>query len=197
MELIASIGLGLGLAAAAGFRVFVPLLALSLAARFDFIALKPELDWVGSTPALIALVVAAVVEILSYLIPIVDNLLDTIATPAAVVAGTVVMGSVLVDMAPLWTWSLAIIAGGGTAAVVQGGTVAARAASTVSTAGVANPVVGAGETVGSVGFSVLALALPVLTAIAVILLVIVVIGRAPRLIAKLRRPPRTTLPPDS
>lgn len=187
MEFLASAGLGLGLAAAAGLRVFVPLLVLNLAARFELLTLQPELGWVGSTAALVAFSMAAVIEVVSYLVPLVDNLLDTLASPAAVLAGTLVMGSVLSDLSPLWTWALAIIAGGGTAAVVQGGSVAVRAVSTTTTGGAANPVVGASETAGSVSLSVLAVALPVIAAVLVVALLVFLIATIPKLWRRRRR----------
>ena len=168
MDVLVSACLGFGLAAATGLRVFIPLLALALAARADVVTLIPSLDWIDSSAALVVFVVAAAVEVAGYLIPVVDNLLDTVATPAAVVAGTVVMASVLVDLDPLWGWSLAVIAGGGAAAAVQGTTVVARAASTATTAGGVNPALATGEAVGSAGLSALSIALPVLAALAVI-----------------------------
>ncbi len=168
MDVLVSACLGFGLAAATGLRVFIPLLALSLAARADVVTLIPSLDWIDSGGALVVFVVAAAVEVGSYLIPVVDNLLDTVATPAAAVAGTIVMASVLVDIDPLWAWSLAVIAGGGAAAAVQGTTVVARAASTATTAGAVNPALATGEAVGSAGLSLLSIAIPVLAAMAVI-----------------------------
>ncbi len=193
MEIFASVCLGFGLAAATGLRVFIPLLVLNLAARFDFVTLQPDLEWVGSTGATIAFLVAAIFEVSGYLIPFVDNLLDTVATPAAALAGTLVMGSVLTDMSPLWTWSLAIIAGGGTAAVIQGTTVAARAASTATTVGMANPAVSATETAGSVGLSFLAIAIPIITALVVVVAVAYILYKVPQLIRRMsrRRPPAT------
>jgi hypothetical protein len=185
VEILVSACLGFGLAAATGLRVFIPLLALALAARADAVTLIPSLDWIDSTGALVVFVVAAAVEVAGYLIPVVDNLLDTVATPAAMVAGTVVMASVLVDLDPLWAWSLAVIAGGGAAAAVQGTTVVARAASTATTAGGVNPALATGEALGSAGLSALSIALPVLAAMAVIGLLAVAAWKVPRLYRRL------------
>ncbi len=192
MDTLLAIALGVGLSAAAGLRVFIPLLVLNLAARFEFVDLASGLEWVGSTGALLAFSVASAVEVLSYLVPIVDNILDTIATPAAAVAGTVMMGSVLVNVDPFWTWALAIIAGGGTAAVVQGTTVAVRATSTVTTAGLANPLVGASESAGSVGLSLLAVALPGVAALLVVGLIGFLFWKIPQLIGRLFKGRRAT-----
>jgi hypothetical protein len=186
MEILVSACLGFGLAAATGLRVFIPLLALALAARADVVTLIPSLDWIDSTAALVVFVVAAAVEVAGYLIPVVDNLLDTVATPAAMVAGTIVMASVLVDLDPLWAWSLAVIAGGGAAAAVQGTTVVARAASTATTAGGVNPALATGEAVGSAGLSALSIALPLLAALAVIAVLALAAWKMPGLYRRVR-----------
>lgn len=132
-ETIISICLGIGLSASVGFRVFLPLFALSLAAYFDVWQLNESWQWVGSTAALITLGVATLVEVFAYFIPYVDNLLDSIAVPLAALAGTAIMLSTVADLSPLITWSLAIIAGGGTAAAVAGTSSTARLASTAAT----------------------------------------------------------------
>ena len=114
IETLISICLGVGLAASAGFRVFVPLFILSLASHLLWIPVNDSWSWIGQTTALIALGIAMIFEILAYYIPFIDSVLDTIAIPLAAIAGTAVMASTLVDLSPLFTWGLAIIAGGGT-----------------------------------------------------------------------------------
>jgi hypothetical protein len=161
-DTIVSLALGLGLAAACGFRVFVPLLILSLAARYGYVPLSSGWEWMASSGATVTFASATVLEVLAYYIPWLDHALDTIATPAAVVAGMVTSASVLGDLPPLLKWTAVVIGGGGAAALVQGSTVALRAGSGVSTAGLANPVVSTVELVGSTGISVLAIALPLL-----------------------------------
>ncbi len=166
-ETIFSILIGIGLAASVGFRIFVPLFALSLASYFNFIPLNENWEWVGSSTALIILGVATIVEILAYLIPWFDNLLDTVAIPLAAVAGTIVMVSIVSDLDPTITWALAIIAGGGTAATIKGSTSTTRLASTATTAGIANPVISAVETGTSIVMSVLSIFIPILAIICV------------------------------
>jgi hypothetical protein len=146
VAIVFSVFLGIGLAAAVGFRVFLPLLVLSLAGYYDYIPLNENWEWVGTLTTLIILCVATLVEIIGYYVPWFDNLLDTIAIPLAAVAGTAVMMATLGDMSPVISWVLAIIAGGGTAAVVKGNTSALRLSSTATTAGVANPVIATVET---------------------------------------------------
>jgi len=168
METALSVLVGLGLSAACGFRVFVPLLVASIAARSGHLTLATGFDWMGSDAALIAFGVATALEIGGYYIPWVDHLLDTVATPAAVVAGTLVTASLVTDMSPFLRWSLAVIAGGGIAGTVQVTTVVTRAASTASTGGLANPLVATAELGGSVVTSLMALIVPVVTVVLVI-----------------------------
>ena len=169
---IMSFFLGIGLAASAGFRVFVPLFALSIGAHFgaDLLDLNESWQWVGSWPAMITLGVATLIEVAGYYIPVVDNLLDTIAVPLAAVAGTILMASTLLDMGEVATWALAIIAGGGTAAAVSGTTAATRAVSTGTTGGTGNFVVNTGETAAA---SVLSLTSFIWAPLAFVLVLIV------------------------
>jgi hypothetical protein len=169
MDTVLSILIGIGLSAACGFRVFVPLLIMSLASRASVghLELGPSFAWVGSTPALIAFAVATVLEIAGYYIPWVDNLLDAAATPTAIVAGILVTASAAGDMSSFLRWSLAILAGGGTAAVFQGITATARQISSFTTGGMGNPVIATVEAGGSAILSVLAITLPVV-AVAVV-----------------------------
>lgn len=173
-ETILSIFLGIGLASASGFRVFLPLFALSLASYFGIWELNENWLWIGSIPALITLGIATVSEIFGYYIPFIDNLLDTIATPLAAIAGTVVMASTLVDISPMMTWTLALIAGGGTASAMQGMTTVTRLASSVKTAGIGNPVVSTAETGTAIGMSALSIFLPVVAIVVVVILFLLI-----------------------
>ena len=168
IETILSIFLGVGLSASVGFRVFLPLFALSLAAYFNIWELNDSWLWIGSTTAVFTLGIATVVEIVAYYIPIVDNTLDTIAIPLATIAGTAVMVSTVADLSPVITWALAIIAGGGTAAAVKSSASATRLGSTVSTAGIGNPVVSTIETGTSIIMSIVSIFLPILAIILVL-----------------------------
>ena len=169
---LVSVALGLGLAAAAGFRVFVPLLALGLASRQGWLSLAPGFDWLASPPALIAFGTATVVEALAYHVPFLDHLLDVVATPSAVVAGTLASAAVFTDLPPVLKWSVAVLAGGGAAGLVQTATVLARVGSTTFTGGLGNVLFATFELFGAVGTVVLAIALP-LVAFALLLLLLV------------------------
>lgn len=170
-----SIFLGIGLAASAGFRVFVPLFALSLAGYFGLLPLNAQWLWVASTPALIILAIACIAESMAYLIPFVDHALDALAVPLAGIAGTAVMASTMTDVSPAMTWALAIIGGGGSAALIRGVAATGRVASTATTGGLANPVVSIAETGTAIGLSALAIFLPVIAAIAAVLVAFLIL----------------------
>ncbi|MGA7102272.1 MAG: DUF4126 domain-containing protein [Pseudolabrys sp.] len=182
-DLALSIVLGVVLAAATGFRVFLPMLIVSGAAYTGHLSLDNSFAWLGTPSALTMLSVAALVEVLAYYVPGVDNLLDAVATPAAFVAGTIVSAAVMTDLPPMAKWMAAVIAGGGTASFTQGVTAILRAKSTVFTGGFGNPVIATGELGGSVLLSLLALAAP-LAAFAVVILIL---WLALRLIRRQRR----------
>jgi hypothetical protein len=167
METVLSFLVGLGLSAACGFRVFVPLLVVSIAAHSGHLTLAAGFDWMGSDAALIAFAAATALEIAGYYIPWVDHVLDTMATPAAVVAGTIITASLVVDMSPFLRWTLAAIAGGGVAAAVQTTTVVGRGISTATTGGLGNPIFATAELGGSIVTSLMALLVPVLTVVLV------------------------------
>src|SRR5512139_4220739 len=113
MESLLSICLGVGLSAACGFRVFIPLLVMNLAAQSGHMTLAQGFEWIGTPAAFATFAAAAVLEVAAYYVPWIDNLLDSIAGPAAVVAGTIITASGITDMSPLMKWTLAIVAGGG------------------------------------------------------------------------------------
>ena len=173
-ETIISIFLGVGLAASVGFRVFLPLFALSLASYFGVWELNESWQWIGSVAALLTLGVATLAEIFAYFIPWVDNLLDSIAIPLAAIAGTAVMVSTVANLDPVVTWSLAIIAGGGTATAIKGAGASTRLASTVTTGGVANPLVSTVETGTAVVVATASIFAPIFAAFLVIVILVFV-----------------------
>jgi Domain of unknown function (DUF4126) len=169
-ESLLGVALGIGLAAATGFRIFLPLLIAGLAARFDYLPLGDDFQWLASTTALFTLGTAAVFETLAYYIPGVDHLLDVLASPATLVAGAVASAAVMVDVPPAVMWPLAIIAGGGVAGLTKGSTALLRAKSGALTGGLANPVISTVETVGATGIALFAILLPVLTLVGLVAL---------------------------
>jgi len=173
-ETVISLFLGIGLAASVGFRVFLPLFALSLASYMGVWELNESWQWIGSLAALLTLGVATLVEIFAYFIPWVDNALDGIAVPLAAIAGTAVMVSTIANLDPVVTWSLAIIAGGGTATAIKGASAAGRLTSTATTGGLANPLVSTVETGTAVAMSVASIFAPMLAAVLVIIILTII-----------------------
>ncbi len=164
METALSIALGIALSAAAGFRVFVPLLALSIGGYTDVVHLTPGFAWIGTIPSMIAFGTATIAEVGAYYVPWVDNALDTIAAPAAVIAGTVISASVITDLPPLVRWSLALMGGGGIAGILQGATAFLRLKSSTFTAGLGNPALATMELGGSVITVILGILVPAVAA---------------------------------
>jgi hypothetical protein len=183
---ILPIVLGISLAAATGFRVFIPLLVMGLAAREGVLSVSSGFAWVGTTPALVMLSVAAAIEVAAYYIPGLDNLMDTLATPAAVVAGVLASAAVMADVPPMLKWTLAIIAGGGAAGLTQGTTALLRGHSTVLTAGFGNPIIATGELVSALAVSILSILAPWIA----LLVALVLLAAAYRLMRR-GRPSRT------
>lgn len=175
MELFLSILIGIGLSAASGFRVFIPLLGLSIASMTGTLELSGDFGWIGSLPALITFSCATLFEIGAYYIPWLDNALDAITYPLAVLSGVLVSVAVYADMSPLLKWSLAIIAGGGVAGLVQSGTVAMRAVSSGTTGGFGNFIVASMEFAGSLITTILAIIIPVVCVASLIVTCILMI----------------------
>jgi hypothetical protein len=180
MDMLFSIALGIGLAAATGFRVFVPLLVAGLAARAGVIPLADSFQWLQSTPALIALGTAAALETLAFYIPGVDHLLDVAAGPLAVVAGMLASASVMVDLPPEVKWPVAVIAGGGIAGITKTGAALLRVKSTALTGGLGNPVVSTAETASAATVSILAILAPIACVAAALALAIYLFRRRSR-----------------
>lgn len=177
MELLFSVALGIGLSAACGLRVFAPFAVMSVAALAGQLDLSAGFAWIGSYEALVVFGVATLLEILSYYIPWVDNLLDTVATPTAIVAGALATAAVLTDMSPLMRWTLAAIAGGGTAGMIQMGTTWVRGLSSITTGGLGNFVVATGEWMGAFTTATLAILFPLLVVAFVVILILFVSRR--------------------
>lgn len=189
--MLSAIMAGICLSAAAGLRVFIPILALGLAGRFGLLPLGEQFAWMMSEPFLVIVGMAALIEAGAYYVPLVDNMLDILATPAALAGGTVIVSSLLPEMSPLAQWGAAALLGGGTAGIVQGSTVVARGLSTASSGGLANPVLSTGETGGSLLAVALALLIPVFFGLLVIAGLMILLVWITRTSGRLRRAERT------
>ena len=190
MNIIAALCLGIGLSAACGFRVFIPPLALSIAAHGGMLQLSSEWEWLGSESAITTLSIAATVEVFAYFIPWVSNFLDSIEILLAPIAGMFMTASTLSmagDFDPTLLWILTVIVGGATAETVELTTSVTRLATSVSTAGMGSPIIGLVEAISSAIISILAISLPILSTLLVIFLLIYGIRRILKFIAKRKR----------
>lgn len=174
-EMLTAIALGIGLSASAGFRVFIPMLVASIAARAGIFPVLEGFQWLGSWPAIICFGTATVIEILAYYIPFIDNLLDSITTPMAIGAGTLLLTSVLPIDSGMLKWITGLLVGGGAAATIQSGSVLARLASSKLTAGTGNHAVATGEHAAAISTSLLSLVVPVFIAALLLLLVVFIL----------------------
>ncbi|MFC1683700.1 DUF4126 domain-containing protein [Candidatus Zixiibacteriota bacterium] len=184
MQWIMALFVGIGLSASCGFRIFVPLLGMNIAHHAGHLALSPGFEWIGSWPATIAFGVATIVEVGGYYIPWVDNLLDSIATPGAVVAGTLITASMIGDASPFLRWTLALVAGGGVAGAIQASSVLVRGTSTATTGGAGNPVVSTGELLAAIAGTVISIVSPYIAIALVALIMFLILRRIFRRRAK-------------
>ncbi len=192
METFLSVLVGIGLSAACGFRIFVPLLAISIASLSGHLDLSSGFEWMGTYPALVAFAAATVLEIAGYYVPWVDHFLDVIAAPAAVVAGVVAMASSVAGFSPFLRWALAIIAGGGIAGGFHALTGLTRLTSSSTTGGIGNPVVSTAEAAGATAFSAMAILIPIVCIIILVILVALAYRPGRAMLQRLRSGPGET-----
>jgi len=187
-DTLVAVAVGLGLAASAGMRVFLPLFVLGVAAAADVVPLAANWQWLGSTAALIGLGTAMLLEIGAYYVPWLDHALDVVATPAALIAGMIATASVLIDVPPMLKWAVVIVGGGGVAGLTQGASVLARLKSGALTGGLANPAVSTVEWIGALLLAVMAVLVPVLALLLVIVMFVFIVRRAGRVLFGRRVP---------
>jgi len=176
MDLLLSLCIGIGLSAACGFRIFVPLLVMSIAAKTGHLTLVPAFQWVGSDVALWTFAIATIFEVGAYYIPFVHHALDVLAAPVAITAGVIITASMVSGLDPYLKWTLAVIAGGGAAGLVHTATSVTRGGLTATTGGLANPFFATIELGGSFLTSVLAVFAPV-AAIVILTLILLLVAK--------------------
>ncbi|MFO0831808.1 MAG: DUF4126 domain-containing protein [Phycisphaerales bacterium] len=153
---------GVALAAACGLRVFVPMLVLSVASKAGVVPLGSQFAWIASTPALVSFSVASVLEVTAFYWPWLDHVLDAVAMPCSITAGTLAVASQITHADPWMSWVVGIVAGGGAAGLVQSGTILLRGLSLATTGGLGNPVVATAENVGALLLAAVAVLIPVM-----------------------------------
>ena len=184
VELVEGVCAGISLSAACGFRVFLPLLAVSIAAHFFGFKVNADFEWIGSWISIVSLATATIVEVVAYYLPFVDNLLDLINVPLAFVAGAVMLSGVLPDVHPYLKWSIAGLLGSSAAGLTQLVTMIIRGASTATTAGAGNNVVSSSEDVCATIFSLGAILFPLIAIVVVTIILCVLGSRAKRIAAR-------------
>jgi|TARA_B100001094_G_C18073037_1_gene741124 hypothetical protein len=186
-SLIISICIGIGLSAATGFRVFLPPLVVGLLSRVGFIDLGESWIWLSDDASLLVLVSAALIESFAYFLPWLDNLLDVIMSPMAIVSGIVLSAAFLDGINPGFQWALSIIAGVSLSGGVQASTVFLRGLSTASTAGILNPMFSIAENSISLFLTLTALFFPLIAIVVLVLLLIVIRKIIRKLLDKKRK----------
>ena len=187
-EIILAILTGIGLSAACGFRIFLPLLALNLASMHGYIGLAPGFEWIGGYTVTVAFSLATILEIVAYYVPWLDNVMDAIASPVSIIAGTIATASLVTDIPPSLKWTISIIAGGGIAGLLQGATVALRAKSSLFTGGIGNVVVASFELAASLVVSILSIVVPVLAFVIAVIFIVYCLTLARRAYLRKKKP---------
>ena len=180
LQVLIAASTGLGLAAASGFRVFLPPFLMAVWLRLGFLDVNiegSEFEAFSSDVSILLLGVASLSEVLAYKIPWMDNMLDSLATPMAGIAGISVVAVSLEGADPSVQWALAIIAGGGASLSIQSATVAGRGLSSMFTLGLANPFFSLIEDIASLLLIFIALLAPLAALFASLILIIVIFRR--------------------
>lgn len=180
LNIALSVAAGLGLAAAAGFRAFVPLLAAGLAIHFGWMEPARGFDWLGEPIVLVALGIATVAEVAAYYVPGIDHALDLVGAPVAVAAGIVAAAGVIVGLPEWMRWFTAIAGGGAVATAGHALNAIGRAKTGAASAGLGNPVYSTAELGGSILLSGLAILVPLVALIAIAALVVWALRRRRR-----------------
>ncbi|MEL7476492.1 MAG: DUF4126 domain-containing protein, partial [Cyanobacteria bacterium J06555_12] len=136
IAILGQVFLGLTLAATAGLRAWLPLLALSVLGHLDVIPLNEQLAWLASPTAIVVLAIATVLEIAADKIPAVDHTMDTLGVVIRPIAGALAMSAAIADVNPLIAITLGIAAGGTSAEVVELSKATTRVVANVTSFGI-------------------------------------------------------------
>jgi hypothetical protein len=175
-----TVAMGVALAAAAGFRAFVPLLAAGLAIQAGVVEPAEGFAWLGEPVVLGALGVATAAEIAAYYVPGVDHLLDLLAAPVAIAAGIIAAAGVMVGLPDWLRWLTAIGAGGAVTTTTHALNAFGRAKTGAATGSLGNPVYATAELAGAATLAAGAFVLPVVALIAAIAIGIWLLKRKSR-----------------
>lgn len=151
-----------GLSFSAGLNAYIPLLVVGLMARYtDWIQLSPPWDTLSNPWVLLVLVVLLLIEFFADKVPAVNHINDAIQTFVRPVAGAIVFAAsahALTHVSPV----IAMICGLLVSGAVHGAkALAVRPAVTVTTGGLANPLVSTAEDILATILSVVAILVPI------------------------------------
>jgi len=180
-ELGLAVALGIGLAACAGLRAWLPLLLVGGLARAGVLSLGPSFGFLASNRALILFGVATAIEIVGDKVPAVDHALDMLSTVLRPAAGSLIAASVMWQVRdPLTALALGVAVGAPAALVPHAAKSVLRAASTTLTGGLANPVISVAEDVLAVAMFVFTVVVPLIAATALVVVAYLVLRRMSR-----------------
>jgi hypothetical protein len=159
-----------GLSVSAGLNAYIPLLIVSLVAKFtDLITLNSPWDALTSWWVIGLLIVLSLVEFFADKVPAVNHLNDAIQTFVRPAAGAIVFAASasVAEVHPILAMAAGLLIAGGVHAAKS---VAVRPAVTATTGGAGNVPVSILEDIVSTILSILAIIIPVIIAAIIILI---------------------------
>jgi uncharacterized membrane protein len=160
----------LGLAMPAGLNAYIPLLAVALAERFDWLDLREPLDVLGSWWMIAIIAVLLIVEIVADKVPGVDSANDMVQSVIRPAAGAIVAVAASGSGSTVRPWVL-VLMGVLLAGSVHAVKATARPAVNATTVGVGAVAVSTVEDVGAAAMSVIAIVIPLLVIVLIVGLV--------------------------
>ncbi|MBC5805217.1 MAG: hypothetical protein DLM53_02120 [Candidatus Eremiobacter antarcticus] len=187
MDTSGQYALAYALTTTAGLRGFLTLFSVSLAAHFHWIHPAASFAWLGHDSTMIVLGVFSALEFIGDKVPVVDHALHAVSFAVRPVAGAILVGGTVHTDNTGSLYSMMAL-GALNSLLVHGSSAAARAASTATTAGLANPGMSFGEDAAAVGGIVLAFMHPYVAGIvaAIFVIVLLLVARATWVIVRNR-----------
>ncbi len=171
MELLTGIFTAFGLSASAGLNAYIPLIIISLIAKFtNLINLQSPWNTLTDWWVIGLLSLLIVVEFFADKLPAVNHVNDLIQTFVRPVAGAIVFAAsanVITDISPILSLGAGLLVAGG---VHTAKSVVVRPAITATTGGVANTPVSIAEDIISTFLSIFAILIPIIIGIILVLI---------------------------
>jgi len=176
MELLTGVMAAFGLSASAGLNAYIPLLVISLTARFtDLIQLNEPWDVLTNWWIIGLLAVLSLIEFFADKIPAINHANDAIQTFVRPVAGAIVFAAsanVITEVHPVVALGAGVLVSGTVHAVKS---TAVRPVVTASTGGTGNVPVSMAEDIFATGLSIIAIIIPILIAFILIFFLAIVV----------------------